>query len=99
MILKIMIASWNLRWQMQIRLYYRGPAWAAEARKCSAILLVRYSIWYSVYQVHHRNARINASYSIWYTIAMLVLMQVTIFWYTTAMLVTQSQIDLFSVMY
>ena len=31
MILKIMIASWNLRWQMQIRLYYRGPAWAAEA--------------------------------------------------------------------
>ena len=64
MILKIMIASWNLRWQMQIRLYYQGPAWAAEARKCSAILLVGYSIWYSVYQVHHCNASINADIGI-----------------------------------
>ena len=31
MILKMMTASWNLHWQMKIHLYYRGPAWAAEA--------------------------------------------------------------------
>ena len=31
MILKMMTASWNLQWQMKIHLYYRVPAWAAEA--------------------------------------------------------------------
>ena len=94
MILKMMTASWNLHWQMKIHLYYRGPAWPLgplKPRKCSAILLVGYSFWYTTAMlvtqvtvfVQHRNSG-NACYC---------------YWYNTAVLVTQSQMELYSVMY
>ena len=82
---------------MKIHLYYRGPAWAAEIihkknpRKCSAILLVGYSFWYTTAMlvtqvtvfVQHRNPG-NTCFC---------------YWYNTAVLVTQSQMELYSVMY
>ena len=32
-VMMMMVASWNLHWQMQIRLYYRGPARPLKPRK------------------------------------------------------------------
>ena len=63
---------------MKIHLYYRGPAWAAEASQMLRNPLGRFQ-----FLVHHCNAR-NACYC---------------YWYNTAVLVTQSQMELHSVMY
>ena len=57
MILKMMTASWNLHWQMKIHLYYRGPAWAAEASQ-----MLRNPLGRLQFLVHHCNAS-NAGYS------------------------------------
>ena len=50
MILKMMTASWNLHWQMKIHLYYRGPAWAAEASQ-----MLRNPLGRLRFLVHHCN--------------------------------------------
>ena len=72
MILKMMTASWNLQWQMKIHLYYRVPAWAAEASQ-----MLRNPLGRLQFLVHHCNAS-NAGYSccttlqFWYRMLLLL---------------------------
>ena len=76
---------------MKIHLYYRGPAWAAEASQMLRNPLGRLQFWYTTAMlvtqvtvfVQHRNSG-NAYFC---------------YWYNTAVLVTQSQMELYSVMY
>ena len=63
---------------MKICLYYRGPAWAAEASQ-----MLRNPLGRLHFLVHHRNSG-NTCYC---------------YWYNTAVLVTQSQMELYSMMY
>ena len=89
MILKMMTGICIGRWKFVF--ITEDPLGPLKPRKCSAILLVGYSFWYTTAMlvtqvtvfVQHRNPG-NACYC---------------YWYNTAVLVTQSQMELYSVMY
>ena len=89
MILKMMTGICIGRWKFVFITV--DPLGSLKPRKCSAILLVGYSFWYTnamlVTQVtvfvQHCNSG-NTCYC---------------YWYSTAILVTQSQMELHSVMY